>query len=114
MIGKLASGGRGHPAWGSTNFFITKKFFFFKKSFFICLAVSGVSCGMRTPLLPCTGFSLAEACGLGSCGVQAWLPQGMWDLSSLTRDQTHVPCIERQVLNHWTTREVPEKRVSMR
>ena len=34
----------------------------------------------------------------------------MWDLSSLTRDQTHVPYIERQVLNHWTTREVPEKR----
>ena len=33
----------------------------------------------------------------------------MWDLSSLTRDQTHVPCIGRQILNHWTTREVPVK-----
>ena len=31
----------------------------------------------------------------------------MWDLSSLTRDWTHVPCIARQILNHWTTREVP-------
>ena len=31
----------------------------------------------------------------------------MWDLSSLTGDQTHVPCIARQILNHWTTREVP-------
>ena len=31
----------------------------------------------------------------------------MWDLSSLTRDPTHVPCISRWVLNHWTTREVP-------
>ena len=30
----------------------------------------------------------------------------MWDLSSLTRDQTHVPCISRLILNHWTTREV--------
>ena len=28
----------------------------------------------------------------------------MWDLSSLTRDRTHVPCIH----NHWTTREVPD------
>ena len=24
-----------------------------------------------------------------------------------TRDQTHVPCIGRQILNHWTTREAP-------
>ena len=28
----------------------------------------------------------------------------------LTRDQTCVPCIGRQSLNHWTTREVPGKR----
>ena len=31
----------------------------------------------------------------------------MWDLNSPTRDQTHTPCIGRQSLNHWTTREVP-------
>ena len=31
----------------------------------------------------------------------------MWDLSSPTKDQTHIPCIGRQSLNHWTTREVP-------
>ena len=30
---------------------------------------------------------------------------GMWDLISLTRDQTRAPCIGR-LLNHWTTREV--------
>ena len=30
----------------------------------------------------------------------------MWGLSSLTREQTLVPCIGRQILNHWTTREV--------
>ena len=29
-----------------------------------------------------------------------------WDLSSPTRDQTHVLCITRQTLNHWTTMEV--------
>ena len=32
----------------------------------------------------------------------------MWDLTSLTRDQTCVRCIGRQILNHWTTREVQE------
>ena len=31
----------------------------------------------------------------------------MWDLSFLTGDRTHVPCIGRQILYHWTTREVP-------
>ena len=30
------------------------------------------------------------------------------DLSSPTRDQTHVPCIGRQILNCWTIREVPK------
>ena len=25
----------------------------------------------------------------------------VWDLSSLTRDRTHVPCIARQILNRW-------------
>ena len=32
--------------------------------------------------------------------------QGMWDLSSPTRDRTHTPCIGRS-LNHWTAREFP-------
>ena len=36
-------------------------------------------------------------------------PRGIWDLSSLTRDRTHAPCIGRQRLNHWTTREVPSR-----
>ena len=35
-----------------------------------------------------------------------WL-QGMWDLSSLTRDRTHTPCIGKWSLNYWTAREVP-------
>ena len=33
----------------------------------------------------------------------------MWDLSALTRDRTHAPCIGRQSLNHWTAREVLEE-----
>ena len=35
-----------------------------------------------------------------------WL-WGMWDLSSLTRDQTCTPCLRKQSLNNWTTGEVP-------
>ena len=32
----------------------------------------------------------------------------LWHVgSSRTRDRTHVPCIGRWILNHWTTREVP-------
>ena len=30
----------------------------------------------------------------------------MWNPSSPTRDWTHVSCIARCILNHWTTREV--------
>ena len=35
--------------------------------------------------------------------------QSMWNLRSLTRDQTYTPCIGRQSLNHWTIKEVPPK-----
>ena len=38
------------------------------------------------------------------CVCFMFWPQGMWDLSYLTRDQTHIPCTR---LNHWTTREIP-------
>ena len=31
----------------------------------------------------------------------------MWDLSFPVRDQTYVLCIERWILNHWATPEVP-------
>ena len=34
----------------------------------------------------------------------------MWGFSSLTRDGTLAPCIGRRSPNHWTTREVPNKR----
>ena len=36
------------------------------------------------------------------------LPLGMWDLSSLTRDQTHAHALVVQNLNHWTAKEVPK------
>ena len=39
------------------------------------------------------------------------MAQGVWDLNSLTRDRTHVPCIGKWLLNHWTTREFPASSV---
>ena len=44
--------------------------------------------------------SVVEVRGLSS-------PHGMWDFRPLTRQQTFVPCIGRQSLNHLTNREVP-------
>ena len=35
------------------------------------------------------------------------MPCGMWDLSSQTRDETHIPTVKAWYLNHWATREVP-------
>ena len=39
--------------------------------------------------------------------VSVFWPRSLWDLGSQTGDQTHIPCIGRWSLNHWTTREVP-------
>ena len=111
--------------------------------FYLFLAVSGLSCGMRDLFvvarrlfvvgcrllsscgmqifslqLWCTGSrvhglcsfwytALVEVHKLSSFGAWAQLPCDMQDLSSLTRDQTSVPCIVRQILYHWITREVP-------
>ena len=49
------------------------------------------SCGAQAPeglgFVVCSrGASLAEALELSSCSVRAYLPRGMWDLSSPTRD----------------------------
>ena len=71
----------------------------------------------------CGGFS---CCGAQSLHVQlsVAVAHGLWSAqalvvvacdfvnprhvgSSQTRGRTHVPCIGRRILNHWTTREVP-------
>ena len=86
-----------------------------------------LGCSTRASLwLWCVGFSFS-ICGvrapgrLGSvvCGTQALSlrhassvvvacqlscpARGMWDLSSLTRDRTCIPCVGRRILYHWTT-----------
>lgn len=41
------------------------------------------------------------------CGTHTYLLPGIRGLSSQIRDWTYVPCIERPILNHWATRDVP-------
>ena len=66
------------------------------------------SCGVQTS--HCRVARVAER-GFQVHGLQSlWLmglsaPQHVE--SSLTRDGTHVSCIGRRILYHWTTREVP-------
>ena len=66
----------------------------------------------------CTGSSLRRV-GLSSCGTQALERMGsvvvarrlscsMWDLISLTRDESRPRALGAWSLNQWTTREVPE------
>ena len=62
--------------------------------------------------LHCRGFSLAAACGLSIavhglrwlCHTALVAPEHVE--ASQTRDRTHVSCIGRWILNHWTFREV--------
>jgi len=58
-------------------------------------------------LLAAHGLLELWPAGFFCCSAQAWLPHDMWDLNSLTRDRTCVPCAGRQILNHWSTKEVP-------
>ena len=76
---------------------------FFNIYLFIYGAASGVGCHTRD--LPCR---------LSGCGAWTQLLRhtGLAALrhvrsQSQTRDRTCVPCIARQILNRWSTREVP-------
>ena len=60
----------------------------------------------RSPLTWTIFKVIIEFC-YNIASVLVFWPQGMWDLSSPTRDRTCTPCIERRSLNHWTAREVP-------
>ena len=62
--------------------------------------------------------SFIVAPGLSNCGTWALEIKGLvvashglsclWDLSSPSKDHTHIPSTGRQVLNHRTSREVPK------
>ena len=47
----------------------------------------------------CAGLKHA---GFSSCGTQIKLPQGIQDLSCLTRVGTRLSCTRRRILNHRT------------
>ena len=59
------------------------------------MAPSGLNCVM---LFPCDAWRAPKCMGS--------VAPGIWDLSSLIRDQAHIPCIPRLVLTHWTSGEV--------
>jgi len=42
---------------------------------------------------------------LSNSRVLAQVPHSIWNLTSPHRDQTHAPCVGRQILNHWTYRD---------
>ena len=84
-------------------------FIYFKKYLFIYLSgCVGSQLRHAGSLLRYAAFFIVVRGLLSSCGTRAQLPHSMWNLSSPTRDQTRVPCIVRWILNHWTTREVPQ------
>lgn len=57
-------------------------------------------------LVSSCGVQVLEHMGWGAASVGAWLPCGVWDLSSPgTRDPIPVSCLGRHFLNYWSTRE---------
>ena len=110
-------------------------YFWLRRVFVAVCGLSLVAASGGYPSLRCAGFSLrwrlllrstgSRRAGFSSCSTwaqQLWLmgsraqAQQLWHTglvaprhvgSSRIRAQTRVPCIVRQILYHWTTREVP-------
>ena len=59
--------------------------------------------GLLFAVASCRARALAHA-AFGSCSSQAQLPCSMWDLPG----PEFRLCIARGILNHWTTREIPD------
>ena len=84
---------------------------------FVLLSVVGLCCRTSFSLVVATGATLH--CGVGASHSGGFSCCRAWALDSLasvvaahglpsqTRNQTSVPCVARQILNHWTPREVP-------
>ena len=88
--------------------------YFFMVVLSLSRSVAFSSCGEQGSLSSrgtwashCCGFSCCGAwtpeCWFSSCG--AWAVSPWHEGSSLAGDQTHVSCVTKQILNHWTTRE---------
>ena len=104
---------RGHKNLGIKNRWIfTLLYFNFLKSMslFGCIGTQLWPLGPsvhRVDLLLWHTDPRVKARRLSTCSAWAQLLSGTWDLTSPIRDRTQVSCIARQILNHWTTREVP-------
>ena len=87
--------------WRNTSV-VPKFFIFFKAQYWTdCIFLRFFWCGpFLKSLLNLFQFSFY-------CSYSVFLATRHVHHSSLTRDQTHTPCIGRQNLNHQTTREVP-------
>ena len=73
--------------------------------FFAFAQVFSSSCG-KQGLLFVAGHG-SRVLGLSSCGTEGSVAHRHVE-SSQTSDQTYVACIDRQILIHCTTREVPD------
>ena len=83
------------------------------------MAALGLCCCTQAPLQSrCTRFSLRGASLVAEHGPQGMQAQELWLSglaaprhleSSRARGPTRVPCVDRRILNHWTTREVQTK-----
>ena len=78
------------------NFILALDIFLFLKNIYL-FDMQDLHCDMQDLSLSCMD-SLVVAHRL-NCSSD------MWHLSFLTTDKTCVPCIARQILNHWTTRK---------
>ena len=76
---------------------------FLKKYVFGCIRSSLQH--TRSSLCHAGSFTVVHR--LPNCNSWAQLLHSMWDLSFPTRDLIYIHCIAKQILNHWTTREVP-------
>ena len=50
--------------------------------------------------------------GILQARILEWVAMPFSGGSSRSRDRTRIPCIARQFLNHWTTREIPRRQIS--
>ena len=76
---------------------------------FLNFSLMGFSCSLRA--LRCGVWALWVESSASRAGLISYcmglVGYSMQNLNSPTRDQTCVPCIGKQILNHRTTREVP-------
>ena len=104
------------------NLSLSLRFFFI--FVYLFLSVLGLPCHACL-LSSCPEQGLLSCCGAQALGAQAsvavthwlqspgsvavvhWLVAQRHVGSSQTRDQIHVPCTGRQILNPWATKEVP-------